>query len=414
MIVGAIERAEIEAARSALEKPLAEAQGIPGRFYGEDFYRLEQRTLFPMSWCAIAVGAQLAHAGDLLPVDLAGWQILLARGADGVIRAFHNICRHRAMQLVPKPCNAVRITCPWHAWTYDLKGKLLAMPELGGEKVNVVEGFDKATLGLKEIPVGRWLDYVFVNINGQAGSFDDYIAPLVRLLDHIDLDRLQHGGRLTDIYAGNWKLATEGGIEDYHLPFGHPQLNAHLYRNTTPYSAPGVYAGGGIMVDTPDVEERAWNAHLPNLVTREGQPLPELFVFNVFPTGTVLISPDHLMIGMLLPTGASETIVDLHLYFDGDAATCEDLAEARSGVLEMWRGVVPQDFPFIVGTQATIMSRDAAGIRTRFSPYWEQAVFNFQKMVLKAVLDEPERISPTAAGLEVAAGEMRTRFETGE
>ena len=175
-----------------------------------------------------------------------------------------------------------------------------------------------------------------------------------------------------------------------------------MYRNTTPYSAPGVFAGGGVAVGAPEVEERAWNARLPSLVRRDGQPITELFVFNVFPTGTVLISPDHIMIGVLLPTSASETVVDLHLYFDGEAATEEKLAEARAGVLEMWQGVVPQDFPFIVGTQATIQSRDAAGIRTRFSPYWEQAVLNFQKMVLDAVSDVPARTSPAAGGLESA------------
>ncbi|MBW8745127.1 MAG: aromatic ring-hydroxylating dioxygenase subunit alpha [Sphingomonas sp.] len=387
MIDGRIEQDEIDRARAALERPLAEAEGLPGRFYGPDFYKLEQQSLFPKSWCAVAVGAMLPNAGDLWPINLAGWQLLLTRTADGTIRAFHNICRHRAMQLVSTPCNAPRITCPWHAWTYDLKGNLLAMPQLGGQKANAVEGFDKAALGLKEIPVGRWLDYVFVNIDGQAGAFDDYIAPLGNLLAHIELERLQHGGRLTDIYAGNWKLATEGGIEDYHLPFAHPQLNAHLYRNTTPYNAPGIFAGGGVAIGAPEVEKRAWNAKLPNLVQRDGQPLSELYVFNVFPTGTVLISADHVMLGMLLPTGDSETIVDLHLYFDGDAATAEALADERAGVLEMWHGVVPQDFPFIVGTQATVMSRDAAGIRTRFSPYWEQAVFNFQKMVLDAVSD---------------------------
>lgn len=409
MIDGPIEAGELDRARAALDRPLVEAEGLPGRFYGEDFYKLEQRSLFPRSWCAIAVGAMIPDAGDLLPIDLAGWQILLTRAADGTVRAFHNICRHRAMQLVAEPCNAPRITCPWHAWSYDLKGKLLAMPELGGRKTNVVDGFDKATLGLKEIPVGRWLDYVFVNIDGRAGPFDDHIAPLAKLLDHLKLDRLRHGGRLTDVYAGNWKLATEGGIEDYHLPFGHPQLNAHLYRNTVPYHAPGVFAGGGVMIGAPEVEERAWNAQLPNLEQRDGEPLSELYVFNVFPTGTVLISADHVMIGMLLPTGASRTIVDLHLYFDGDAASDERLAEARAGVVAMWHGVVPQDFPFIVGTQATVMSRDAAGIRTRFSPYWEQAVFNFQKMVLDAVSDEPSRTGPAQGGLEIDAGEEGAR-----
>lgn len=376
----------IRAARNALSRPIGEAQGLPGRFYGEEFYALEKHRLFPRSWCAVAVGASIPAPGDVLPIDLGGMPILLVRGPDHEVQAFHNICRHRAMRLVAEPCNVPRLRCPWHSWTYDLEGKLLAMPEISGAKNNVADGFDKADLGLVPVAVGRWLDYIFINVDGQAAPFEAYIKPLADLLAGLKLDCLRHASKLVDVYEGNWKLATEGGIEDYHLPFGHPQLNAHLYRNTTPYSAEQTFAGGGVAVPQDETDDRPWNARLPGLTMRDGGPLRELFVFNVFPTGTVLIAADHVMLGMLLPDGAARTTVELHLYFDGDAATSEPMAPARQETLDMWHGVLPQDFPFIEGTQATIQSRDAAGIRTRFSPYWEQAVLKFQQMVLDAVV----------------------------
>ncbi|MCJ2179987.1 aromatic ring-hydroxylating oxygenase subunit alpha [Novosphingobium album (ex Hu et al. 2023)] len=380
----------IRAAREALFQPIERAEGLPGSFYGEAFFELERSTLFPRSWSIVAVGAAIPNPGDILPLDFAGYPVLLVRGKDGEVKAFHNICRHRAIKLVHEPCEgAKRLRCPWHSWAYDLDGNLLATPELGGEKINRVEGFEKAGLGLKPIPVGRWLDYIFINLDGVAEPFESYIAPLDDALARFRFDGLRHGGRVDKYYEGNWKLAMEGGIEDYHLTFGHPQLGAQNFRNSTPFVHPPTFAGG--IVDlTPadgsnDGQSDAADARLPELSRHDRQPMTEMLVFNVFPTGTVLISPDHVMLGLLMPEGASRTRLELHLYYEGDAATAAHLAAARSQVLQMWLDVVPQDFPFVEGTQATIMARDAAGIRTRFSPYWEVAVHEFQKMIIESV-----------------------------
>jgi choline monooxygenase len=345
----------ILAARTALEKPIGSAEGLPGHFYGDGFYQLERRKLFPGAWCAVTVGSALPNPGDVQPIDLAGWPILVLRARDGEIHAFHNICRHRAMQLVREPCNlANRIVCPWHAWTYDLQGKLLGMPEVGGSGSHSAPGLERSELGLKPIAVGRWLDYVFVNLDGEAPSFAEHIAPLTHELEHLDLDGLRPGARIEDHYPGNWKLATEGGIEDYHLPFGHPQLNAHLYRNTKSLWTPGVYTGGAVSVgsaaESPSLavdDSRPWNARLPTLRRRDGGDISDLYVFNVFPTGTVLIAADHVMLGVVLPDGPRRTRVDLHLYFDGEAAEAQSLDTARQETLQMWHEVLQQDIPFV-------------------------------------------------------------------
>ena len=385
-----IESNAIQDAYDALCRPIETAEGLPGAFYGEASYRLERETLFPRSWSVVAGGSAIPDPGDVLPIDFVEYPILLVRGRNGEIKAFHNICRHRAIKLVSEPCHGTRrLRCPWHSWTYDLDGKLLATPQLGGDGVSRVDGFEKSGLGLKEIPVGRWLDYVFVNLDGLAQPFEDYIAPLDRALAHFKFDDLRHGGQVDKHYEGNWKLATEGGIEDYHLPFGHPQLDAHLFRNSTPFVHPGTYAGGIVSLsggeDADTATDEQAGTTLPNLARLDGKPTDEMLVFNVFPTGTVLISPDHVMLGLLMPESASRTRLELHLYYDGDNAVADDLAAARAGTLDMWLSVVPQDFPFVEGTQATVKARDAAGIRTRFSPYWEVAVYEFQKMVIDAV-----------------------------
>jgi choline monooxygenase len=142
-----------------------------------------------------------------------------------------------------------------------------------------------------------------------------------------------------------------------------------------------VFTGG--IVDMPSGALAA--PGLPPLRTIDGSPWPGMIVLSVFPTGTVLIAPDHVMLGMLLPDGPARTRVELHLYFDDAAADWESQQAGRDAALAMWREVLPQDFQFIEGTQASSAMRDAAGIATRFSPYWEQAVRHFQMMVLDAV-----------------------------
>jgi choline monooxygenase len=377
----------IRDAAEALNRPIAEAHGLPGSFMGPDFYKLEQQRLFPENWCAVAVAGVIPNPGDVLPVDLAGWQILIVHGKDGQIRAFHNICRHRGLKLVNEACNAARLRCPWHSWAYGLDGALLAMPDLGGDGVSKVAGFDKPDLGLKEIPVGRWLDLIFVNIDGKAGPFEDYVAPINELLANYNLEDMRYSVPIRGSYNGNWKIAMEGGLEDYHLTFAHPQLDAHLFRNATPCVHLGSYCGGYVDVEPEDGEAdgTAWTARLPGMKTRDGKAFPHLYALTLFPTATILVTADHIMLGTLLPDGHDRTKIDIHLYYPGDTATDPSLEEARAGNLAMWHEVIPQDMPFVAGVQVASAQRDAAGIATRFSPYWEGGVRGFQQMVVAAV-----------------------------
>lgn len=169
----------------------------------------------------------------MIPIDLAGWPILGLgpQGKDGEVRAFHNVCRHRGIRLVSEPCRRPLIRCPWHSWTYNLQGELTATPEIGGAGAHDADGIDRSTFGLKEIRVGRWPNLIFVNVDGSAPGFEDYIAPVTALLDGYDLEHLTHAMQVNEGYRGNWKLSKEGGLEHYHLTFAHPQLGGRVFRH---------------------------------------------------------------------------------------------------------------------------------------------------------------------------------------
>lgn len=85
-----------------------------------DLWELERQTIFRKEWFAAGFASDVPNIGDYLPVSVAGWELLFVRGKDAVVRAFHNICRHRGTKLVHTPGNGNFIRCGWHCWTYEL------------------------------------------------------------------------------------------------------------------------------------------------------------------------------------------------------------------------------------------------------------------------------------------------------
>ena len=154
------------------------AQGLPGEFYNAAFFEQERTRLFPRVWCAVGVGSEVPDVGDAVPVDLAGWPLLIVRQPDKSIRVFHNICRHRGIQVLMKKAHGLKsISCPWHAWRYALDGELRNTPRVGGEQSHTQQGLDRSQLGLMPVRVAQWQDMVFVNIDGKAPPFSQHIAP---------------------------------------------------------------------------------------------------------------------------------------------------------------------------------------------------------------------------------------------
>ena len=122
-----------------LDLPVDQASGLPNLAYtDEDFFRLEQQTLFHRSWVFAGFVHQFEKTGDMRPVEIGGQPVLLLRADDGCIRALHNVCSHRGACLVEAPKNAGKLVCPNHAWSYRLDGRLIARPHFhGGEKHDV-------------------------------------------------------------------------------------------------------------------------------------------------------------------------------------------------------------------------------------------------------------------------------------
>ncbi len=382
-----------------LTAPTGEALGLPGNIYGDGFYELEKRELFPKLWAAVAVGAQLPQAGDLLPVELAGRPLLLVRGKDETIRCFHNICRHRAMRLVDAPCRTgARITCPWHAFSYDLEGQLMATPNIGGFGINEAETFDRSALGLKPVRCETWLDIVFVNLDGKAPPLDEHLAAYRDTIAQYELGGLEHSVSLGTTYPANWKVFFEGALEDYHLPWGHPEIMDGVLAYETICRSDGrsYSAIRGAQVHAPEEAqqnshksapaEESVNSRFPTLPHADRLPWGD-FTSTIVPTALVVISPDEFVIILGLPESGEATRLDLHVYVLGEAAGGPNYAGQCERRRRYWRAILEQDERYVTGVQQAAARRDAAGIRIRFSPYWEQSVQDFQRIVINTIQD---------------------------
>ncbi|KAJ5139363.1 Aromatic-ring-hydroxylating dioxygenase alpha subunit [Penicillium bovifimosum] len=141
-----------------------------GWWASRNIFELERRALFSQTWLYVAHSAQFTKAGAYQSFDLAGFPIFLIRGKDGKIRAFHNVCRHRAYTITRKESGASTVLgCRYHGWSYDTTGRLVKAPQFDG-----VPGFEKERNGLFEVHTQTEKGLVFVNlVSGEPAAFDD-------------------------------------------------------------------------------------------------------------------------------------------------------------------------------------------------------------------------------------------------
>ena len=382
--------AEIE----ALYRPTAEARGLPARAYvDEEFWHLEREKLFPRTWMACAYESDVPEPGDVCPLSIAGWELILTRNREGVVNVFHNVCAHRAMRVVNEPCRgATSLRCPWHSWIYDLEGQLVRTPGLGGVNVHEAEGFNTGELGLKRVRAGTWLGYVFINLDGKAPPLAEHLASLeARLVDY-DLSQLRFSGLTTGTeFEGNWKLVYEGGVEDYHLPWIHPELGPHAGTFEIDFDDGGTFVGASSRQPVGQDTEPGRLPLFPHLENGGESPDglgPVSSILYIPPTAVLAVNPNHVSTTIIVPRAHNHTHHRRAFHFIGDESLDDSLMSAREQVREGWIKVGDQDRPLVAQVQKQQALRADIDMETRFSPYWESGVQRFQQMVVERLRDD--------------------------
>ncbi len=214
---------------------------LPQQLYvGQEAFEFDTRVMLKSVWLYACTIAHVKQPGDFFLFELANNSIIIVRGRDGEVRAFHNSCRHRGSRI----CEAARgstprLTCPYHAWSYGLDGRLLAAR-------NMPAGFDKAEHGLAPVALENVGGLIFICMSDDPPPIDRVKADIAGQVAIYDLERCKVAVQDDLVEPANWKLVMENNRECYHCDGNHPELLACLGANGFGKGLPEDAAAGAV------------------------------------------------------------------------------------------------------------------------------------------------------------------------
>jgi Rieske 2Fe-2S family protein len=341
---------------------------LPTSWYrSSGVFRIEKERIFCREWLAVCREEELPDPGDSRVLDVLGESILLVRNRDRQLRAFYNVCRHRGARLCrsaaePAPGRVVLpggvtggrlIVCPYHQWSYDLNGALVAAPHLGTGSGN---GIDKRHYSLYPVGVECWGGFVFLNLTpAEAEPLAAQLGGIPERLQRYPLAQLRIGATRRYDVAANWKILCENYNECYHCGGVHPELCALV---------PAFRDLGGANLD--------WNRGVPH---REGaytftasgtttrRPFPGLDADErvrhkgelAYPTLFLSVACDHVAAFLLEPRGPQATGITCHFLFEPHELAKADFDPADA--VDFWDLVNRQDWSICEAVQEGIQAR---------------------------------------------------------
>ncbi|HVW68903.1 MAG TPA: aromatic ring-hydroxylating dioxygenase subunit alpha [Steroidobacteraceae bacterium] len=209
---------------SVLYNGLEELEGgLPAQwYYDPGQYERELAGIWRKTWIYVGRSSEVAERRAYMTFALAGQQILLVRGDDGVLRGFHNTCRHRGAALCLEPRGTLRsssVVCPYHAWVYSLKGDLVRT-----SSKTVPPGFSEADYPLYAVKVQEWRGFVFISLADDPPTLEEALDFKTGRLARWPLEELVVAHTDTKVIQCNWKLFWENFSECLHCPGIHPSL----------------------------------------------------------------------------------------------------------------------------------------------------------------------------------------------
>lgn len=213
----------LEPARKATAAMLKERDhtfSLPQPFYNDErLFQLDMQEIFHKEWLIAGMTCEIPAKGNYLTLQVGDNPVIVLRGAEGQVHAFHNVCRHRGSRLcVSDKGKVAKLVCPYHQWTYELDGRLLfAGTEMGAD-------FDMKQYGLKPVHVKTAGGYIFISLAENPPAIDDFLSTLAHYMEPYDMENTKVAVQTTLREAANWKLVMENNRECYHCSGSHPEL----------------------------------------------------------------------------------------------------------------------------------------------------------------------------------------------
>lgn len=346
------------------EPRLAYARTPPAEWYFDpQVLARERATVFARTWQLVGRTEQVAEPGQYFTATVGDEPVVVARGADGVLRALSNVCRHRAGPVASGCGRSEVLRCGYHGWSYALDGRLAATPEWGG-----VEDFDRAAHALPRFRVETWGALVFVNLDAGCAPLAETLEDLPSRLAHSDLSRMKPAARKDWHVECNWKTYVDNYLEGYHIPVVHPALNRELdyarYRTETKR----LYS----IQHSPIRRDRATRIALDETAAES-----EAQYFWVFPNLMLNVYPDNYSTNLILPLAPERTLTVFEWYFDDPAS--ERAQEALRRTVEFSDEIQLEDIAICEAVQRGLRSRTYA--QGRYSVRRENGVHHFHGLL---------------------------------
>jgi glycine betaine catabolism A len=327
---------------AATRRPVDRASLLPPRvFHDPDVLAYEQAAWFGRSWVCVGREEDVDRPGRYFLAEVAGESLVVIRGEDDVVRAFHNVCRHRGSQVCTEmDGRLVRFQCPYHAWTYELDGRL----RRAGHTERLID-FDPDTYGLVPAKAALWQGFVFLSLDPDVPGLETSMADLWRHIDRFPLADLRRARRIDYQVDANWKVIGENYSECYHCPGVHPQLN-----RLTPYDqgqnieSDGPWCGGWMELrddfDTMSVDGlRHGRPPLPGVTAADER---RIYYFLVWPNLLLSLHPDYLMTHQVWPVSPGQSRVICEWFFHPDTMARPDFDP--SDAVDFWDLTNRQDW----------------------------------------------------------------------
>ncbi len=297
---------------------------------------IERREIFARTWQWVCHVESLRESGSYLALEVAGMPVALVRGRDGELRAFYNVCQHRAHELLSGSGRTDSIVCPYHGWTYELTGRLAQ-----ARRTADVAGFDASSICLSEVQAAEFGGFVYVNLDPaadslaeQSGGLGDEIARCAP-----DVEELTHVRRIHYDIASNWKNVVDNFLECYHCHVAHPDFVTLVEMDTYVVTTHGIYSS--------QMARAGYSANAAYDVS--GSSVKDLAVWWLWPNTCLMRYPGrgNFSVMQMVPAGPERTLETLDFYLDTGELTEAD----EESIRYMDEVLQPEDIAIVESVQ---------------------------------------------------------------
>lgn len=281
---------------------LARATTIPASWYTQPaMLPIEAERVFGATWQLVGRAEQVRNPGDFFTCSVGDEPLVVVRGADGELRAFYNVCRHRAGAVASGCGSRKTLQCSYHAWTYALDGRLLSTPEFEG-----VLDFDRAAYGLRPVRAASWGPFVFVNLDPAAPPLLEVLGDIPAETARFPVERMGFYKRVDYEISCNWKVYIDNYLEGYHIPVAHPGLFKEI-----DYKQYAVETFRYYSKQHAPIREKPDSLLRRNLAAGESA---DALYYWLFPNIMLNFYPGNLQINIILPLGHERTLTIFEWY----------------------------------------------------------------------------------------------------